>query len=275
MLISAAMTGTSLQLTGFYRLNENLINKSMLRVASGKRFQRPADAIPEYFHSQQFRADIKGHQQIQRELSYGSALLDTAKEVGGTVFEDLTKMQDLMKNYYDADTTADERAAYQIEFNAIKNRIGDTIGNAYYGDWKLVQDNGVTPLMSIVLDPRDISLTYDISYGAEDVTDASGLTLGVGTQAAEQAALQQELNHAASYLAKSVVYSDAIVAHRDMLSNKNLRYMDSIDNNEKTDEGAELMQLTRRNLNQQMTVSMLAQANMFRSGIAGLVSGKK
>jgi len=274
MLISAAMTTTSLNLTDCYRLNQSRLADSMLRVASGKRFQSPADSISDYFRSRQFRTDIKGNQQVQRELSVGAGLLDAAKEVGGTVFEDLTKMQELMQDYYDITRSADDRAADKIEFNAIKNRIADTIENTYYGDWKLVQDNGATPLLSIVLDPRDISMTYDISYDAGDVSDSTGLTLGVSDRSTEEAALQGQLDHAASYLAKSVVYSDAVMAHRDMISNKNIRYQESIDNTEKNDDGAEMMNLVRLNLNQQMTVSMLAQANMFRSGIAALVSAK-
>lgn len=274
MLISAAMTTTSLNLTDCYRLNESRLADSMLRVASGKRFQSPAGSISDYFRSQQFRADIKGHQQVQRELSVGAALMDTAKEVGGTVFEDLTKMQELMQDYYNEATTDDERTVDVAEFNAIKNRIADTIKNTYYGNWKLVQDNGAKPLLSIVLDPRDISMTLDISYDAADVTDSTGLTLGVSNQATEEAALQGQLDHAASYLAKSVVYSDAVMAHRDMLSNKNIRYQESIDNTEKNDDGAEMMKLVRLNLNQQMNISMLAQANMFRSGIAALVNPK-
>ena len=274
MLISAAMTTTSLNLTDCYRLNQSRLADSMLRVASGKRFQSPADSISDYFRSRQFRTDIKGNQQVQRELSVGAGLLDAAKEVGGTVFEDLTKMQELMQDYYDITRSADDRAADKIEFNAIKNRIADIIENTYYSDWKLVQDNGAKPLLSIVLDPRDISMTYDISYDAGDVTDATGLTLGVSDRATEEAALQGQLDHAASYLAKSVVYSDAVMAHRDMLSNKNINYQECIDNTEKNDDGAEMMNLVRLNLNQQMTVSMLAQANMFRSGIAALVSAK-
>jgi flagellin-like hook-associated protein FlgL len=274
MLISAAMTTTSLNLTDYYRLNQSRLADSMVRVASGKRFQNPADSISDYFRSQQFKADIKGHQQVQRELSYGSAFLDVAKEVGQSVFEDLGKMKELMDHYYDATTTTDEKSADKAVFEAIKNRISDDIENSYYGEWKAVQDNGLTPLLSIVLDPRDISMTYDISYDADDVTDATGLTLGVSGQATEEAALQGQLDRAASYLAKSVVYSDAVMAHRDMLSNKNVRYQESIKNTEKNDDGAEMMNYVRLSLNQQMTVSMLAQSNMFRSGIAALVNAK-
>jgi flagellin-like hook-associated protein FlgL len=274
MLISAAMTTTSLNLADYYRLNKSRLADSMIRVASGKRFQNPADSISDYFRSQQFRADIKGQQQVQRELSYGSAFLGAAKEVGQSVFEDLGKMKELMDHYYEANTTADEQSADKAVFNAIRNRISDTVDNSFYNDWKVVQNNGAKPLLSIVLDPRDISMTYDISYDANDVTDSTGLTLGASGQAAEQAALQTELDHAASYLAKSVVYSDAVMAHRDMISNKNIRYQESIDNTEKNDDGAEIMNLVRLNLNQQMTVSMLAQSNMFRSGIAALVNAK-
>jgi flagellin-like hook-associated protein FlgL len=274
MLVSAAMTGTSLQLTGHYRRTEKSIHESMIRVATGTRFQRPADSIAGYFRSQQFRLDIKGQQQIQRELSFGAALLDSAKEVGTTVFEDLTKMQELMKSYRDPNATDDDRTAAQIEFNVIKNRITDTLANAYYDDRKLVADNGATPLMSMILDPRDVSLTYDIIYDGGDVTDATGLTLGIGGQAAEEAALQAQLDHAASYLAKSVVYSDAVASHQGMLAQKNVNYRESVNNNESTDSGAEIMALVRKELNQYMNVSMLAQANMFRSAIAALVNPK-
>ncbi|MBN2035320.1 MAG: hypothetical protein JW768_01125 [Chitinispirillaceae bacterium] len=274
MLISAALNSTSLHLSEIYKLNQLRINDNMVRVATGKRFQYPSDNIPDYFRVHQLRADIKGHQQVQRELSYGAALLDSAKEVGTIVFEDLIKMQELMKEYYDPGRTDDERTADQIQFNVIRQRISDAIDTAYYDGWELVQDNGSTPLLSIILDPRDISQTYDISYDAGDVTDVSGLTLGIGAQAAEEAALQSQLDRAASYLAKSVVYSDAVASHQNLLSLKNIRYLDSIDNVEKADDGAEIMSLVKKNISQHMTVSMMAQANMFRSGIASLVESK-
>ena len=274
MLISAAMTGTSLNLTDCYQLNKFRLADSMLRVASGKRVLNPSDSISDYFHSRQFKADIRGYNQVQRELGVGAGLLESAKDVGEFVFEDLNRMKELIQDYYKETTTDDQRAAEVAEFNAIKARIDDTIENAYYGEWKLVEDNGAKPLLSMVLDPRDITVTYDISYDADDVTSAAGLTLGGSDQATEEAALQVQLDRAASYLAKSVVYSDAVMAHRNMISDKSIHYMDSIDNAEKNDDGAEMMNLVRLNLSQQMTVSMLAQSNMFRSGIAALVNTK-
>jgi flagellin len=270
MLTTAALEITSLRISEFFKNNQHSIQKSLVRVSSGKRFVEPADAVSEYFRTKQIKADIRGLQQIQRELSMGIALTDTAKGVGTTVFEDLTRMQELFKSYYDPRSTTDQRTIDQTEFEVIKNRIADETADAYYDDWKLVKDCGTTPLMSIILDPRDISMTYDISYDAGDVTDVSGLSLGVSDQATEQAALQEQLNHAASYLAKSVVFNDALAMHRDLISQKSITYEGSAENAENIDEGAEIMALVKKNINQQMAVSMLAQANMFRIGIAAL-----
>jgi flagellin-like hook-associated protein FlgL len=274
MLTTAALEVTSLRLSEFYRTNQFVLNDNLLRVASGKRVREPADNSADYFYAHQIRADIKGQQQVRRELAVGGALTDTAKEVGSMVFEDLNRLGEIIQLYYDDNTTDDEKGAYKAEFNAVKNRITDTIANSYYNDYQLVKDYGATPLMKIILDPRDISQTYDISYDAGDVADASGLVVGVTDQATEQTALQDELDKAASYLAKSVVYSDAISAHQNMLAMKNVHYEDNAAAKENADEGAEVMALVKRSLNQQMAVSMMAQANMFKAGIAAIVAKK-
>ena len=59
-----------------------------------------------------------------------------------------------------------------------------------------------------------------------------------------------------------------------MLALKNVRYIENADNIENVDEGAEMMALVKKYLNQQMTASMMAQTHIFRAGIAAIVAGK-
>jgi flagellin-like hook-associated protein FlgL len=274
MLTTAALDLTSLRLTEVFKANQFHLSDSLVRVASGKRVRDPSDSSVDYFYVHQMRADVRGQEQVMRELTVGGALVNSAIQVGGMVFEDLNRMGEIIKLYYDPNTTDDEKGAYKAEFEAIKNRVMDTIDNSYYGDYQLVKDYGATPLMKIILDPRDISQTFNVSYDSGDVADASGLALGVADQATEQAALQAQLDKAASYLAKSVVYGDSISSHQNMLATKNVRYLQNADEIENADEGAEIMSLIKKSLNQQMTASMMAQAHVFKAGIVAIVGRK-
>jgi flagellin-like hook-associated protein FlgL len=274
MLTTAALEVSSLRLTEIFKSNQFDLSNRLARVASGKRVRGPSDNSVDYFYVRQMRADIRGHQQVGRELAVGGALVDMAIDVGGMVFEDVNRLGEIIRLYYDDSTSGEEKDAYRAEFESVKNRIADTISGSYYGDHQLVKDYGATPLMKIILDPRDVGQTYDISYDSGDVADVSGLTLGVTDLAAEQGALQTQLDKAASYLAKSVVYGDSIVSHQNMLAMKNVRYLTNADEIENADQGAEIMALVKKSLNQQMAASMMAQTNMFRAGIAAIVSGK-
>ena len=275
MLTTAALDLTSLRLSAFYKTNQYAIYDSMTHVASGKRIQQPSDNAADYFHAQHLNADALGLQQVGRELAVGSALLDSAKAVGSSVFDDLTQMGELIKSYYDPSRTADQQAGDKAEFNAARARVTSDVNTAYYDNFKLVADNGSTPLMKIVLDPRDLTATFDISFDAGDVADATGLSIGTSDKATELSALQTQLGKAGSYLAKATVYSDSLAAQHDLTADKVVVYDQAVENTVSGDDGADLMKLTKQNLCQQMAVSMLAQANMFTHAIAALAWGNQ
>jgi flagellin-like hook-associated protein FlgL len=275
MLTTAALELTSLRLAGFYKVNQSNINENMVRVASGQRFSQPSDDGVDYFHVRSMDADRQGLAYVQRNIRIGGALAAAAKEAGTMVFEDIYRMQEIVKSYYNPNSTDDERTTDQIEFDTVKNRVTSEIATTRYNGRKLVDDSSADPLVRIQLDPRDRTSTYEIRYGATDVADVSGLTLGVSDQATESAALQDQLNKAASYLAKTNVFSDALATYDDLTERKSVQYGNSMKNTAAVDEGGEIMALVKRNICQQMAVSMMAQAAMFRAGVASIIMGGK
>jgi flagellin-like hook-associated protein FlgL len=275
MLTTAALDYTSFRLADFYKVNQTDINNSMVRVASGKRFSQPSDDSVDYFHVSSLNADMNGLDYIQQNIRIGSALIDTVKQAGDTVFNDISHMQDLLKSYYNPGSTDDDRSADAVDFDTTKSRVMSEIASTYYDGRKLVDDSSTNPLMTIQLDPHDRTSTCTISYGAADVADVSGLTLGVTDQATESAALQDQLNKAASYLAKTNVFSDSLATYSDLTEQKNEQYSNCVENTSGVDEGNEIMALVKQNISQQMTVSMMAQAANFRIGIASIITGGK
>lgn len=275
MLTTAALDRTSLYLAGFYDNNQSNINNTMVQVASGKRFSQPSEGAADYFHVSSMNADLKGLDYIQQNLRTGSALIDTVKQAGNTVFEDISHMQDLMKSYYNPTSTDDERTTDQVEFETTKNRVMSEIATTYYDGRKLIDDSSANPLKTIQLDPHDRSSTYTINFDAGDVADVLGLTLGVSDQATESAALQGQLNKATSYMAKTNVYSDSLATYDGLTEQKSVQYRNSVSNTENVGEGDDIMAIVRQNISQQMTVSMMAQANMYRIAVAAVAVGLK
>jgi flagellin len=266
---------TSVLLANFYNINQYQLNQSMVNISSGKRFQTPADNAVDYFHAAKMRSNVSGLQQSNRDIAGAVATLDVAKAVGTSVYNDLSHLNDLVNTYYDDGTTDDQKTAITADFNSTKSRIENTINDSSYNNRKLVAATGDTPLTQVILDPSNVADTYQATYDAGDVADASGLTLGVTDKATEQAAVETEFDKASSYLAKTTVYSDSLKAYYDMNGQTEATYEKNAEDTENIDGGAASMELVKQQLCQQMTVSMMAQANMNRSSVLTLIGAGK
>lgn len=264
----------SIFLANFYNANQSRLNDNLVRISSGKRFQSPGIHAADYFHAAAMRNDVSGLQSINREIVGATGMLKVAEQVGQSVFDDITRLKEIVKQYYFPATTDEEKTGLGIEFNTIKTRIVNAIGVANYDGKKLIADNGATPLRRVVLDSRDVSQTLDISYNAGDVADVGALAIGVTDQATELDAVEVQLGKSISYLAKTTVYAESLTAFYNMNNKKAITCSQNAEDTENIDGGAEAMELSKRQICQQMTVSMMAQANMVRSSVLALLGIK-
>lgn len=271
MISTDSFSITASRIANFYNINGAQLSKSLLRMAAQKRFTKPSDNISDYIRSEKIQRENNDYKGIQTELQVALAMMDVAERTAMFVKDDLVRMGELVDRYYDANTTADEQAAIVDEFNLLKTSITDFISNTYYDEKLLIQDTSLTqPLRSIILNPYDITQTFDIDFDSGDVPDVAALDVTVG-QAAAGAAVQAELDKAYSYLAKTSGYIFGLNSQYNMAVNKvvNNKAADSVISD--VDAAKEMLEITKRSMRQQASAAMLSQLNISRQSVLTLI----
>jgi flagellin-like hook-associated protein FlgL len=263
MLTGSALNVTYDRIAAFYKINQNRMSESMVKAASGSRFLRPADAIPDYFHAQRLKNQSTRYNEIRQNVAEGSGLIDVATGAGQYVFDSINRMKDLVKMYYDTSDNG-EKNGLKAEFDLLASSITSTISTTVYEGDKVISDSSAKPLKSISLDP-DSNQTFDISFTSAQVADTSALTLGTTDEQTETAAVQSELDKAGSYLAQASAYSAGIKAQYSLVSTKISAYQASQSDISDADMGQETADAINRSIRDQSAIAMMSQTNMARS----------
>lgn len=268
------LTGSSLNVTydriaAFYKINQNRMADSMVKAASGSRFSKPADDIPDYFHAQRFKNQASGYTEIRQNITEASGLIDVATAGGQYVFNNLNSMKDLVKKYYDSSDN-EEKNGIKAQFDQLASNVANTISTTVYDGNKLISNSSASPLKSISLDP-DSNLTFDISFTSAQVANPSGLTLGTTNEQTETAAVQAELDKAGSYLAQASAYSIGIKAQYSLVSTKISAYQASQSNSRDADVGQETADAINGSIREQSSIAMMSQTNMAKSLVLRLL----
>lgn len=268
MVSGSPMAITSGRLNAFYKTSENDLYSALTKVASGKRISSPRDNATDYFHAQRLNRDYSDSEKIRADVSETSAMLDVGVSVGEKVFTNLSKMRQMVDDYYDPNTSQEDRNIMKADFSRLIKEVNASINNGIYDGKKMVQDTSVTgPLKTVNLDSNNLSQNFSISFTAQQVADPSALTLGTGTQGSEATAVDAELEKAGSYLATASAYSRGIKSQYNLLSQKILTSKAQEANILDADEALEMAKATESSIRHQSTVAMMAQANSVRASI--------
>jgi flagellin len=241
---------------------------ALSKVASGKRIASPSDNATDYFHAQRLNRDSSDSEKIRADVSEASAMLDVGVSIGEKVFTNLSKMRQMVDDYYDPETSQEDKNMMKADFSRLIKEVNASTNNGIYDGKKMVQDTSATgPLKTVNLDSNDLSQTFSISFTAQQVADPSALTLGNGTQVSDAAAVDAELEKAGSCLATASAYSRGIKSQYNMLSQKILTSKAEESSIVDIDESLELAKATESSIRHQSTVAMMAQANSVRASI--------
>ena len=263
---------TAHRIANFYSTNNVGLASALTRLASGRKVQTPSDNIGDFFRAEKIHRENRVSQYLRREVGEAIALVDAAEAAGSVVFDSLTRMRDLAQLYWHADTSSEERDAYRMEFDALRARVDRTIGNAYYDDRLLVAQTGGSPLRKVRLNPDDFTSTLDVEFDAGDVADVSALVVTGPDETTVTAAIQAEMDKAASYLGKVSAYSAGLHSHYNIMATKEIVNDEVHGQLVESDMATEMANVVDRDVRQQMSLAMLVQGNMFRGGILALLN---
>lgn len=269
MVTGMPLSVTYARIATFNQIKENQLGNSLLNLASGKKVRQPRDGSSEFFRAQRFDRDSNDYSRIKTNIAKASALMDVAVATGEMVYNGIERMKQLVDMYYDDNTAQDEKRSMQSEFSSLVKQVSYIVNNSTYNGKLLVSDSLLNPLDSVNIDPDDITITIDISFGADQVANVEGLTLGNSYQA-DGAAVQNELDKAGSFLANANAFALGLNAQYALAEKKvdisNTVKGSFID----ADGGQELIKAANHSIQYQSSYAMMAQANIMRSSIMRL-----
>ena len=251
-----------LGLSDIYNQNSLNLAKTLVRLASGKNFQTPADDLSGYFRSQALEQQYQQYERIRPEMQEWKGVMDLAAVAGGEVYNSLERMEELSELYDDAD--ASSQAAYTAEYNQLLSDLAKTVNTTYYGSTSLLNSTTTLKKIDLVPDPADDSqrmlIEPDEAITAAHIaalTPEGGENIGdVGDH------ITDAITDVKTFLGNVSAFSTGLQAH--------LNITDSIMQNTQSaqstitdiDQIQEMITLTQRDIQSQASLAMIAQANM-------------
>ncbi len=259
---------TTSRIGNYYNQSKTSISKSLELLSSGIKYRTPSDGVGEFMTVERLKQDDRGYKQIQRGLRRTQAIVNTAEQIGEQVVNEFSRLKELTYDYWTAPAGSDERSRIETEFNTTASNIGDLMDSAYAGGKDLIQNGTVT---SVMLNPNDLSQTLDIAYDANDVADATSLTVNGGADYdASMALISGESQKALSYLAKTSGYVHSLSSQikiTDSIIENNAAMTSTLNS---IDDAQEMSNYVTQDIRSQASISMLSQANMLRSSVLRL-----
>jgi len=271
-MLAANFNTTASRISNFYALNNLKYNKSLSRVASGENLEEPRDNIGDFFRARKADVESTTLSYLKRDVNEAQMVLEVAQEAGGFVFDDLSKMRQLVTAYWHEQTTDVEKAAYINEFDALKEKIQTVMDTTYYDGRKLIDDSSSDFLRSVSIDTQDLTNTIDIYFDSNDLADISGLTLDGANEEDVRNDVMAELGKAGNYMAKVSSFQTSLESHYSLMDDKitkNTEYSAQLTN---VNDANEMISVVDRNIRAQSSLAMLSQTNRLRQGLLALLA---
>ena len=260
---------TSTDLGAIYSQSKTAMARPLIRLSSGKNYNKPKDGVGEYFLVDRMNRDRRGYETVRRNLEKGVAIVNAAEGIALELTEGFKQLKNLTLEYWDSPAGSLDRTLIESEFNAVVFGMQTIIDNAEFEGRDLMAAGTVT---SIMLNPNDISQTLDITYANGDLVDTSTLAVDAGADyAATIAIIDTELNKNMNYLSKTSGYIYSVNAQISVTNSmiESSSAGEAAINN--VDEAKEMKELVAQEIRQQAAVSMISQANMMRMSMLKLI----
>ncbi len=247
-------------------INKFNTDNNLRKLSSGERITRAADDAAGLAISEKLKSHIRGARQARRNADDGISLIQTAEGGLSEISNIIVRLRELAVQAA-SDTVGDtERGFSDIEFQQLKDEINRISQGSEFNGRKLLDGSGgmVEVQVGIHNDPTLDRIKYDST-----ITDASLASLGL---MAETIAHKEGAQLSLEKLDNALVRVNGVRANLGALQN---RLQSTVSNLAVTDENysaansrirdvdvaAETADLTRNNILNQASVSVLAQAN--------------
>jgi len=265
----SSLSFTTAQIANVYSTSRTAYSKSLIKLSAGKNYLQPKDGVAEFFLVDKLSRDRRGYEDVRRSLSQGIAMVSAAEELGMQLVESSKQLKMLTSDWWEAEAGSSERDYIENEFNAVVSSMQTMIDSAVFNGKELMQAG---TLMSIILNPNDISQTMDITYAAGDIAAPAGLAVDGGADyQATINLIDAEANKSLSFLSKTSGYMSSLYAQMNITDSmiENHGAVESSIND--INDATEIKEMITQQIRQQTSIAMLSQANMLQASMLKLI----
>lgn len=246
------------QLTG----SSNSLNTSFERLSSGFRINRAADDAAGLQISERMTSQVQGLNQAVRNANDAISLVQTAEGALGEVTTSLQRMRQLAVQSQNGINSDADRLALQAEFSALSTEIDRVANTTKFGDTNLL-DNSLSASFLVGANggsAETITVEIDSSFSTAQLTVASDIkTTGAAETALGQ--LDAAISTVGSQRAELGALQNRFQSTIRNLSNISENVTNARSQIRDTDFATETGELTRNQILQQASLTVLSQAN--------------
>jgi flagellin len=161
------------------------LSRSLERLSSGRKINRAADNPAGAAIAEKMTAQLRGIEQAERNVRQGMNMLQVAEGGVSNINEALQRMRELTVQAASGELTAEDRAALNTEFQALRQEIGRVTETTKYNQRRLLEGGAAANIQAGPNAGQQITIT-----GANVTPKALGIeTLDISSQEQAKEAL--------------------------------------------------------------------------------------
>ncbi|MBB5704930.1 flagellin [Sphingopyxis panaciterrulae] len=271
------------------RVANRMQSQAMERLSSGKRINSAKDDAAGLAIATRMDANVRGLNQAVRNANDGISLAQTAEGAMGNISNILVRMRELAVQAANGTNGAEDKAAIQVEVDALVAQIGDITSRTTFNGTDLLKGDATTPADPVTISIQtglDSGQTVDISIKSlaataiGEVDDTTGaLVSGSAVSDIDLATdpsgalkiLDDAIQTVATERANLGAQQNRLEATVDNLTSTVTNLADAKSRIEDADFSAESTKLAAAGILSQASTAMLAQANQSQQGVMNLL----
>jgi len=250
--------------------SQKSLQTSMERLSSGKRINHARDDAAGMAIAEKMTSQIRGMNQAVRNANDGISMVQTADGAMEGIASKLQRMRELAVQSANGIYSASDRAALDIEFQALDDEIGRVATNTEFNGIKLLQ----TAISKSIQTGSSADSTIDVSLTSVTSTSLSINTNEIDTQTNSVTAIgaiDDALSVVNSARAKLGATQNRLEATVTDLKNNVENLSASRSRIKDADFAAETAKLAKNQILQQAGMAMLSQANQLPQQVLKLL----
>lgn len=252
------------------RIASKMLESAQSRLSSGKRINGAKDDAAGLSIATRMDAQVRGLNQAVRNSNDGISLAQTAEGAAGEVSNILVRMRELAVQSANGTSTTEDRAAIQLEVDALIAQVDDIATRTDFNGQSLLDGTANINIQTGIDSGETVNITIGDLQAAGLGVDAVDLTTAAGASTA-LGLLDTAIDTVSTERSNLGAQQNRLETTINNLSSTAINLSDSKSRIEDADFSAESTKLASAQILSQASTAMLAQANQSQQGVLSLL----